>query len=60
VALAEVDGRLRGVELHDVRCAAAELFIDWLGVSEDGLAEDLPVGDEKGSDDGISHDQSAE
>ena len=52
---AEVGGGDRLGKLNDVGSAAAKLFKDRLGVSEDGLTENLPVGDEQRGNDGVSH-----
>jgi hypothetical protein len=54
---AEVGGSDSLGKLDDVLSAAAELFEDRLGVSKDGLTEDLPVFDKQRGDDGVTHNQ---
>jgi hypothetical protein len=54
---AEVGGGDGFGKLDDVGSTAAKLFKDRLGVSKDGLTEDLPIRDEQRGDDGITHNQ---
>ena len=56
---AEVGRGDRLGKLNDVLSAAAKLLEDRLGVSKDGLTEDLPIVDEQGGDDGVTHNQRA-